>query len=119
LSYHIGYYHDNYHYLHIEDSNPQNHAKYYLMYVPSETEVYLRLHQQDKRLHMVDNGKSTDNDPTEDGYQYSPASFLLCKMHDNDILENVLKDPDSEMDNNSYFGERSIYINKDMKVKLE
>lgn len=32
-SYHIGYYHDNFHYSYVEDSNESNHARYYHFFI--------------------------------------------------------------------------------------
>lgn len=35
---------------------------------------------------------------TTDGYEYSPASFLICRIHDGDLLEHCANDPDKDVD---------------------
>mmetsp|Transcript_34889 Transcript_34889/g.31412 ORF Transcript_34889/g.31412 Transcript_34889/m.31412 type:complete len:147 (-) Transcript_34889:422-862(-) len=118
-SYHVGFYHDDFHYSYVEDTNQPNHARYYHFYVAEETEVYFRIHQEDKRFHLGDDGRAGEVVDAGDGYKYCPASFLLCRLHDGDLLENVLDDPDGQVDKKTLFGERSIYLCQDRKVKLK
>mmetsp|Transcript_7769 Transcript_7769/g.7015 ORF Transcript_7769/g.7015 Transcript_7769/m.7015 type:complete len:106 (-) Transcript_7769:329-646(-) len=56
---------------------------------------------------------------TTDGYKYSPASFLLCKINDGDFLEHMCDDPDKDRDRSSIYGGRSIFVSEKKKVVLE
>merc|ERR1711907_433472 len=102
-----------------------NHAKLFQFEIIKDTEASFRIHQEDIRIAAKQD--NADDDQDEEGEEvaekegvvkYSPAQFNLCRILPDGLLENVLKDPDAEDDNNQWYGARSIYINKYRYVKL-
>jgi len=46
---------------------------------------------------------------------YSPASFRICKVQPNGYYSDILEEP-NDVDNESFFGARSIYNNKNKEA---
>jgi len=101
----IGMYHDGWQYTYLEAESKAHHGEYFKFKIDDPCEAYFRIHQDDKR-----------NKPESENYEYSSGDLVVCRVEEDGTLYNVFDQ--KGVHSGIFFGAKSIYPNRDCKVKL-
>lgn len=101
-------YHEGWEYSYIEVESDPNHAEYFKFSVDEPCEIYLRIHQEDKR-HL--------SKEEQEKFKYSSADLILARIEDDGTYCTQLDDQ-KMIHNGTFFGARSIYPSKKCKLDI-
>jgi len=106
--YSIGVYHEGWEYTYIESECTKDHAEYFTFTVTDPCEIYLRIHQSDKR---------NLPESEQDAFKYSSGDLILARAKQDGTYSPVLTDV-KNIHSGTFWGARSIYPSKQMKLDI-